>query len=100
MTRTVRAYVCAVLCDCILLAAALPLAHFSLSVAHSAHANRALLLALLGANFLLLGVCLIGLGAWCYALFQSFRATHASVVNDAIAIRRKTTVSSSTTPAN
>lgn len=100
MTRTAGAYVCAVFCDCVLLAGALPLARFSVSVAHSAQASPLLLLALLAANVLLLGVCLIGLGAWCYAFFQSFRATHARVVNDAIAISRKTTVSSSTTPAN
>jgi len=84
----------------VLFAAAVPLVRYSLSATHAPHASIPLLLGLLLANLLLLALCAFGMGAWGYALFQSLRATHAKVANDATAIRRKSTVSSSTTPAN
>lgn len=98
--RTAAAYAGAIACDAVLLLAAAPLIRYSLIAAHAQPPNPALILLLLAANVLLLVVCLCGFGAWSYALFQSFRATHASVVNEATAISRKTTVSRRTTPAN
>lgn len=100
MTGTVRAFAWALVCDGVLLLGTLPLAHYSLTAARTQPANTPLIALLLGANLLLLAVCLCGAGAWCYALFQSLRATHARVVKEATAMRRNTTVSSSTTPAN
>lgn len=73
---------------------------YSVAAAHAPHASISLLLGLLAVNLLLLALCACGMGAWGYALFQSLRATHAKVANDATAMRRKSTVSSSTTPAN
>ncbi len=100
MMRTALAYAAGICCDCVLLLAAVPLTRYSLAAAHAQPTNRPLLLALLAANLLLLGVCLFGLSAWGYALFQNLRATHARVVRETAAMKRKSIVSRRTTPAN
>lgn len=101
MTRTRAAVLCGILCDVILVLGAPPLLNYSLAAARSPQTSMLQLLWLLLVNLLLLAVCLCGAGAWIYAFFQKiFRATHASVANDAVAMSRKSTVSRRTTPAN
>lgn len=100
MIRAVPSYVWAILCDVVLLAAAMPLMRYSLAAAHAQASNVPLLLGLLAANLALLAVCLFGMGAWAYAFFHIFRATHARAANEAAAMSKKATVSRSTTPAS
>ncbi len=100
MKRTAGAFLCALACDAVLLAAVFPLARYSLAAAHASQPNPALIATLLCANLVLLLLCLCACGAWIYAFFQSLRATHARVVNEATAISRNTVVSRRTTPAN
>lgn len=101
MTRTAAACVCGVVCDGVLLLAAPPLVHYSVTAAHSPASSITQLVLLLCANLVMLGVCLCGAGAWIYAFFQKiFRATHASVANEAVAMSKNSAVSRRTTPAN
>lgn len=100
MTRAAAAFAGGLVCDIILVLAAGPLIKYSLSAAYAPHPNASLIVLLLCGNLLLLALCFCGLGAWCYALFQSFRATQAKVLSDTAAMSRNSTVSSSTTPAN
>lgn len=101
MIRVRAALACGLLCDGILLLAAPPLLHYSLAAAHAPAAPISELVLLLCANLVLLAICLCGAAAWIYAFFQKiFRATHARVANDAVAISRNSTVSRRTTPAN
>lgn len=100
MIRTATAFAGGIVCDVVLLLAAAPLVRYSFVAASAEHPNRGLILLLLAANVSLMLLCLCGLGAWSYALFQSFRATHARVVRETVAISRNRIVSRSTTPAN
>lgn len=101
MTRTAAACVFGVVCDAVVLFAAPPLVRYSLVTAHSGTATITQLALLLCANLMLMALCFCGGAAWLYAFFQKiFRATQASVANDAVAMIRKSAVSSSTTPAN
>jgi hypothetical protein len=100
MIRSISAFTFALACDVVLVASVFPLAHFSLTVARSHGAPAVLLIGLLLANIALLAVCFAGFCAWFYALFQSLRATHASVANEVTAMNKNSTVSNKTTPAN
>jgi hypothetical protein len=100
MTARFKAYALALGCDAVLLLVAIPFARYTMTMVRMRGSDKMLLAMLLIANLLLLLLCLIGFSAWCYAFFQSFRATHAKVEMDAVAISKNSTVSSKTTPAN
>lgn len=122
MTKSTAAVAFGAACDVILLFSVPAVVTASLRVAHSPQATPTQISLLLFANLALLILCFGGACAWAYAglrvagrvwrmlelrirllyaFFQKiFRATHASVANDAVAMIRKSTVSNSTTPAN
>jgi hypothetical protein len=100
MTKRGKAYAVALGCDCVLLFFAIPFARYTMIMVRMHGTDRLLMVMLLIANLLLLLLCFIGLSAWGYAFFHSFRATQAKVLSDTTAINKKSTVSSKTTPAN